>query len=131
MQCGSGKFGGELSVIIEGLPIVFDEPPQTVDDRTMVPMRKIFEALGASVVWEPEQQLIISSKGNKLISMQIGSKNIIIHDVITNQSSVYETDAAPFISGERTLVPVRAVSECMDCTVLWEEETYTVIITAK
>ena len=40
---------GEITVFIDGEQVLFDVPPQTINDRTMVPMRAIFEALGATV----------------------------------------------------------------------------------
>lgn len=47
----------EITVCLNGTPLEFDVPPQLINDRTMVPMRKIFEALGAAVDWNGEKSI--------------------------------------------------------------------------
>ena len=122
---------GGITVNINGTNLAFEVPPQIIEDRVMVPMRGIFEALGASVNWYEESSLIISTKGADIISMQVGSDKIVVHNVITNESSVYTMDVPPLIIDGSTLVPIRAVSESMGCTVDWDGDTTTVTITAE
>lgn len=117
--------GGDITVTLDGKEIAFDVPPQIIDGRTLVPMRAIFEALGAEVEWDGETQTITArDKKMTTVKMVIGEKNIY-----TNLQSV-ELDVPPMIIEERTLVPVRAVSESLDCDVLWEGDSKTVIITS-
>lgn len=130
-MCPAYADESEITININGTKLVFDVPPQIIEDRVMVPMRGIFEALGASVNWYEESSLIISTKGADIISMQVGSENIVVHNIITNESSVYTMDVPPLIIDGRTLVPIRAVSESMGCTVDWNGDTATVSITAE
>lgn len=73
----------KVCVTLNGNPIEFDVPAQIINDRTMVPMRKIFESLGANVEWVEEQQGIIATKGSNVIVMKIGSNLMFVTDVST------------------------------------------------
>ncbi|MGN0182911.1 MAG: stalk domain-containing protein [Candidatus Ornithomonoglobus sp.] len=119
----------KITVNLNGSAISFDVPPQIINDRTMVPLRAIFEALGAEVEWNGELQTISATRGKYQIGMMIGGYNIV---KITNGTDVQTItlDTAPVIVDERTLVPVRAVAESFDCEVEWDGSTKTVEIKA-
>ena len=110
------------SVELDGLRLKFDVPPVIVDDRTLVPMRAIFEALGAYVDWNDETRTVTASASGKTIVMQIGGEQMTVDGV------AIELDVPPVILFDRTLVPVRAVSESFGATVEWDEASYNVII---
>lgn len=114
-----------ITVKLDDKQLTFDVPPQIIDGRTMVPMRKIFEELGASVDWNAETRTITSKKGTTTISLTIGVETIAVNN------SVKSLDVAPSIIDGRTLVPVRAISEAFNLDVEWESETATVVITQK
>lgn len=121
-----------VKVTLDGKEIAFDVPPQIIDGRTLVPMRAIFEALGAKIYWNDETQTVegIKEWPFAYVKMQIGN-NVI--NIMRSRSDVAEDitlDVPPQIIGERTLVPVRAVSESLDCDVLWDGDSKTVIITS-
>ena len=121
----------EITVIIKGTEIEFDVPPQIINGRTMVPMRKIFETLGARVQWVAEAQLIVATKGSKIMSMSIGNNNLSIVDIMTEDPKNIPLDVPPLIVDSRTLVPARAVSEALNMEVSWDGETRTVTIEDK
>ncbi len=114
-----------IKVLLNGAEVGFDVHPQTISDRTMVPMRAIFEALGATVEWDGETQTVTSVKGETNISLTIGVPGIII------DGTEKALDVAPIVIDGRTLVPVRAVSEAFNLNVDWDETTKTVLITNK
>ncbi len=120
-----------ISVMIEGTQIVFDVPPQIINDRTMVPMRKIFETLGAKVDWYGEANLIIATKNELIIAMEIGKADFSVTNVITGETKTVELDSVPVIIDERTLVPARAISESLGYYVDWSAQTQTVLITSQ
>lgn len=120
----------DISVILDGEQLQFDVQPQLINDRTMVPMRAIFEALGCSVDWVEENQLIIAVKGELIISMMIDKVNMPVQNVVTGEGKIVKLDSPPVIVDDRTLVPVRAVSEALGADVDWVEDTNTVIITS-
>ncbi|NLI13165.1 MAG: polysaccharide deacetylase family protein [Peptococcaceae bacterium] len=86
-------------------------------------MRCIFEALGADVSWNSENQTILAKKGDISVSLTIGSK------VAFKNNQEIALDVPPFITDGRTMVPVRFVSECLGYSVKWEAEKNTVNIT--
>lgn len=104
-----------ISVILDGEPLEFDIQPQIINGRTMVPMRKIFEDLGATVEWENSTQKITAKKQDKIVVMQINS------NVLSVDGNIITLDVPPQLVGGRTLVPVRAVAESFDIHVLWDE----------
>lgn len=115
-------FVNGVEVVVNNWGIAFDQPAFIKDDRTMVPMRKIFEKLGATVDWDEATQTVTAKKGSKTISLKIGS------NVLKINGKDVELDVPAFIENDRTLVPVRAISEGLGATVDWNGETQTVTI---
>ena len=116
----------EISVYMDNEKIKFDVAPILVNGRTMVPLRAIFEKLGATVDWDNATRTAIAKKGNVSVSIAI------------NDSTLYKNgnpvtlDVPAQLKGGRTLVPLRAVSEAFACDVQWNGETRTVdIFTSK
>ena len=100
----------------------FDVPPQVINGRTMVPVRTIFENLGAEVDWNNDTQTITSTKGTTTVVMQIDNYTMKV-----NGSNI-AMDTPPQIVDGRTLVPVRAVAEAFGNRVMWDDEASTVVI---
>lgn len=115
----------DITVNISGKEISFDQKPIIYNDRTMVPMRKIFEELGASVSWDSASRTAIGTRGDRTIKIEIGSDKMLIN------TRTVDLDTPPFILAGRTLVPVRAIAEGLGCDVGWDGRTYTVDITPK
>ena len=114
-----------INVYYEGELLVFDVEPQIINNFTMVPARTIFEAMGAKVKWDEEIQTVTVKKKKKSISMTIGGQ-------ITNQDGeVINTETVPVVLNDRTLVPVRLISEFLGAQVEWNENTNTIYITEK
>lgn len=118
----------DIDVVVNGEKLVLDVAPVIVNDRTMVPMRAIFEALDAKVNWIQSGRIIIATKDELMITMQIDNPNMVIERTNSTDKEVIALDVAPFIMNSRTLVPARAVSEALKAKVDWEHETRTVII---
>ena len=114
---------GENLMIVEGdTAIELDVPATIINDRTMVPLRAIFEALGAAVSWDGETRTIFAIKEDTNILMQVGQDCMFV-----NQEKK-EIDSPSVIIDNRTLVPVRAIAEAFGNTVDYDEETKTVTI---
>ncbi len=111
-----------ISVVYNGENVEFDQQPVIKNDRTLVPLRAIFELLGADVSWDGETQTVTAVKGKTTISLMIGD-----YAMFKNGESIL-LDAPGMVINDRTLVPVRAVSEALDCGVEWDESTKTVTI---
>ncbi len=118
-----------ITVRINGTVIDFDVPPQIIRDRTMVPMRGIFESLGAKVEWNAEMRMVLATYGTSVIAMCIDAENFSVTDVLTGETKSFALDVPAQIVQDRTLIPLRAVSEALGKTVDWDGETRTVSIT--
>lgn len=112
----------EIKVAIDGEYVEFDVKPQLINDRTMVPLRAIFEALGAEVDWDNDTQTVIAIKDDVVVTATIGSTKMYINDEERTM------DVAPMIIGDRTLVPVRFVAEAFECDVDWDGDNNIVYI---
>lgn len=112
----------EIKVNIDSSPVSFDVPPSMINNRTMVPMRAIFEALGARVTWDESTATAAAVKDDTEIRISIGDNRLI-----KNGETIY-LDVPAVITDNRTLVPIRAVSEAFGYLVEWVEEEKTVEI---
>ena len=128
MVCSIASFAvsaeDKITVTLNGTEIVFaDQAPTIVDGRTLVPLRAIFEALGASVNWNGETRTVTSAKGDTAISLTIDTPTLIVN------GEAKTLDVPAMIINGRTMVPARAVAEAYGVEVAWDGETRTVILT--
>ena len=66
----------EIKVFLDGKQMSFDVSPQLMNDRTMVPMRTIFEALNASVDWNNDTQTVMATSNGKTVQLTVGSNTV-------------------------------------------------------
>lgn len=117
------SFAADISVKLDGNVLDFEQPPVIVEERTLVPLRAIFEALGATVEWDGTNKIVTSTKGETTIKMGIGDKYFIKND------SIVSLDVPAQIVGEGyTMVPARVIAESFGLKVDWDDSTKTVII---
>ncbi|MCL2573277.1 MAG: stalk domain-containing protein [Defluviitaleaceae bacterium] len=116
----------EIRVTINGEQVEFaDQQPTIIDGRTLVPVRAIFEALGATVEWSDEHRTITATTANNnVIRMSIGSINIFMNETLITM------DISPQIIDGRTMIPARFVAETVGMHVNWDDKTNTVVITS-
>ena len=122
-------FAATPTVYVDGEKLVTDVEPFIEEDRTMVPMRAIFEAVGASVTWDQDTQTVISIKNDEatqnVVVLQIGNTSAFV-----NSESV-ALDVPAKVINDRTFVPLRFVMESLDANVDWNPDTFTVTVTTK
>ncbi|MGI6422035.1 MAG: stalk domain-containing protein [Syntrophomonadaceae bacterium] len=126
----SGSSGGvstqpeEIKVLVNGTRYYTDPLPYIKNDRTMVPMRRVFEILNADVQWNNEERSVTATKGSDIIKLYIGSSTAY------KNGEAMKLEAAPEIlaSAGRTMVPLRFVAEALSCSVDWDPITRSVII---
>ncbi len=116
----------EIGVLIDSKPQNYDVMPVIENGRTLVPMRGIFEALGAEISWDDATKTVTGTKNDISVVLQIGNTTAKVN----GEDKALDVPAK-IISG-RTMVPVRFISESLGCNVDWDDATKTVIInTAK
>ncbi|PRO65819.1 copper amine oxidase N-terminal domain-containing protein [Alkalicoccus urumqiensis] len=106
----------------------YDQPALLRDGRTLVPMRGIFESIGAGVTWDPKTKTVTSVKDGVLVKLPIGERIAYI-----NGRQITLDQGAQVIKG-RTMVPLRLVAESYDVSVtynaaefrveLWSDDYY-------
>lgn len=99
-----------------------DQPPVIQHGRTLVPLRSIFEALGATIEWDPQTQTVLGKKDGKTICIQIN------HPIAKVNGKSTTLDVPTTIIGNRTMVPVRFIAESMGAKVEWLQENQTVYV---
>ena len=110
----------QVAISINGNPVDVSPGPILQDGRVFVPLRGVFENLGASVVYDNGQ---INAQGHrKSISLHIGSTQA---DVNGEPQTI---DVAPFIVGASTYVPLRFISQALGARVSWDETDHLVAI---
>ena len=112
-----------LKVIVQGENVVFDsEPYIDGQNRLMVPVRAILEALGATVDWDEITRTVsIQGQGHSLL-LTIDSKQAVV------DGQKRTMDTTPVIRNSRTMLPARYVGEYLGFTVQWDEKTRTVTV---
>lgn len=104
-------------VTFNGHPVLFDVEPVNVNDRVFVPFRAIFEKMGADVQWDPSTRTVTATRGDVTIQLVIGSTTARVN------GQARTLDAAPFIQDNRTMVPLRFVSEAFGAQVEYDNAT--------
>lgn len=127
----AGQALPELSVTVNGKPVDFpDQLPIIVDGRTLVPARAVFEAMGLSVAWDAATRSATISSDKTSVVVKIGSKMMDIDSIDgDNDARIVELDVPAQIINDRTMLPLRAISEAFHADVQWDAATRTVSIT--
>ncbi|ACV64965.1 copper amine oxidase domain protein [Desulfofarcimen acetoxidans DSM 771] len=111
-------------VILDGSQLSFDVSPTIDNGRTLVPLRAIFEALGADIEWNGETKTVTANKENTKIILQIGKQTAY------KNGTPVTLDVPAKIINDRTMVPLRFVSEALGADVKWDENTQTIIVSS-
>lgn len=112
----------EIKINVNGKEIKLDTPAYIENNRTMVPVRFISEALGLKVNWISEEQ-IVEVVDKESIKLKIGESFIKKAD-----GSTIKIDSPAVIKNSRTFVPLRAIAEISGAKVSWNDNTRTVEI---
>lgn len=114
-----------IGVQLNGQPLTFDVPPVVEAGRTLVPVRAIFEALGARITWDEASQTIsaVHPERNRYVILKLGSTTAWV------DGREVTLDVAPRVIDGRTMVPLRFVSTALDARIDWDPATETVLIT--
>lgn len=118
-----------ISILLDNKKLELDANPTIINGRTLVPMRILFESLGATIEWDDVTKTVTAKKGVTTIKLSIGKS--VAYVTVGNVTSNVKLDAEPCIQNERTLVPVRFVSESLGLNVDWVDSTRTVILSSQ
>lgn len=111
---------GDIIVVMDGDVFIPDTDIYIEDGVTMVPMRDIFEKLGAQVSWNGDSRTVTAVKDDKTICFAIGSNEISVSEGLYEETVNSERDIA--ISNDRTMIPLRLIAQLFGYEVEWNEE---------
>lgn len=110
----------EVSIVIKGETLSNDPPPRMVDGRVLIPLRKVFSALGAEVKYE-----------NKIITATRGSRVVVLspnQESATIDGKVVELDVPPLLFDASTYVPLRFVAQALGDSVAYDGKAKTITV---
>lgn len=127
MLCSSFPTAAQTDIVcvnVNGAPMTFDTAPVMENDRVLVPMRSIFEALGCEVTYfdRGENSVAVAKRGSDMMLLLLGENTACFN------GTEISLDVPAKLINDRTYVPVRAISESFGTRVEWQEDTNTVAI---
>ncbi len=111
-----------ITIWLDGQTLELDVFPEVKNERTMVPIRAVAEALGADVEWVQDTQKIVTTRAGVTVTMTLNSTTAAI------DGETVEMDVAPYATDGRTLIPARYVAEFFDQKVDWDGNRRQVLI---
>lgn len=111
-----------IDVYVNGKMLNLTDYPFVQQQRTLIPIRDIAEALGATVTWNQERQEVTVELEDNTLLLKIDSPTIIANGV------AIESEVSPQIINSRTYVPLRIVSEQLGAQVEWHQDTRRITI---
>ncbi len=115
-------FAEPIKVLINNQHLVVPVDPIIEANRTLVPLRAIFEALGVNVEWDQNTKTVTGTRDDKIIKLQIDNKIASIDGIEV------ELDVPARNINDSTLVPVRFIAESLGAEVEWDQENQIVLI---
>jgi hypothetical protein len=120
----------DIRIQVNGELVEMDAKPFIENDRVLVPLRGVFEKLGAVVEWFEEEQAVVISGGCLTVRLIIGrdSAELLKADDAGPVTETVRLDVPARIKEGRTFIPVRFVAEALGADVSWDDAHRTVII---
>ncbi len=117
----------EISIIIDGNKMNYNDVPINFNGRTLLPLREMLVSLGVQndsdhIKWNSEDRSVTVVKNDKTIYLKINSKEASINE------SVVTIDAEPIIYNNKTYIPIRFVAETFGKKVLWDSDRKEIVI---
>ncbi|HDH63404.1 MAG TPA: hypothetical protein ENF66_01765, partial [Firmicutes bacterium] len=120
---------GNLMAVVNDETVMLDLAPFIENGRTLVPLRFVAETFGAEVGWDPVEERITITLGDKVVVLWIGRKEALINGERYYLDVPPKVIEIPEIGGGRTVVPLRFVSEAFGAKVEWDPELQIITIT--
>jgi|GEM_PF-6684170 len=119
---------GSSSFTVNGETRYLDSPPVIKNNRTLLPIRPIVEALGGTISWDGTERKVTVSLGSTTIELWIGKNTARVNGTNTPIDST-NSKVVPEIINGRTMLPLRFVTENLGCQLQWDPNTKTITIT--
>lgn len=119
----------DISVQLDGETVGFpDAAPEITNSRTMVPFRAMAEAMGYTVGWDDETRRVTAEHNGRTLSFKVGDDELLVRETPDSEWVASKMDVSPYISLDRTYVPVRFFAEAFGQSVKWADDVKTAVI---
>ena len=126
---GAAYAADTVTIRVNGQELALEEPAFIENDRTLVPLRGVFEAVEAQVMWDQDSKTVVVTQSQDdalaVIVVQIDSKTAFVGE------TKKELDVPAMLINDTTYVPLRFILEELGNSVVWDQETKTVDIETK
>ncbi len=126
---------GEPDVYVNDSLILFQDQAAKIvgEGHTLVPARGVFECLGYDVEWDQDTRTVevTSDTGVRTVTLTIDSDVMTVRTfktIMQIETEEYTLDAPAQIMNDRTMIPLRAISEAFGCEVSWDPDEFRVDI---
>ena len=131
-----GQEADQVNITLNDQPLDSDVPGLMIstdglDARTLIPVRAIAEPLGAEVLWMEDTRQVLLFREEDTIVLTLGSAAALVNGRETELPGRVPAQILRTNGSDRTMVPLRFVSEQLDAQVVWDAETYTAAVTAE
>lgn len=135
----SGRYAGQteadrVTITLNGAELEMPGVVQTVDGvdgRTLVPVREIAESLGATVLWMGDTRQVLIFRESDTIVLTLGSAAAVVNGQSVQLPGGVPAGVVKLNGEEKTMVPLRFVSEQLQAQVGWDNDTFTAAVTAQ
>ena len=113
----------DIYVSVDGQKVNFEgTQPQMMGDHVMVPLRGVFEKMGASVDWKSGDRMVLARRGETQVELRINNNQAYVN------GKAVSVQYPPIMLDGATMVPIRFISESLGAYVDWDETASTVFI---
>ena len=118
----------KLVVTVNGVQkeVVMDVEPFISNNRTMLPIRFVAEALGFKVEWDDPTRTVILTDKDTVVKIPVDTNQIIVN------GTVFESDVKPILKSNRTMLPIANIARALGLVdgkdIIWDGTTKEVII---
>ena len=113
----------QVKIYVNNENVSLDVEPFIENGRTLIPLRGVFEKLGAKVDWNKSLQEVVIMDDNNEIEMLLGKDKVMVNGIIK------DIDVPTRMINSRTFAPLRFIAENLGHDVKWDENTRAVYIT--
>lgn len=114
-----------INLLINGNKINSDVSPQVISGIMMIPLRNVFQGLGADVEWNQGNKEIVIYRLDTVIRLKPEYENVFVNN------DMIRIEAMPKIIDNNLMVPLSFVSQVIECDINYDNLTNTVIINNK
>ncbi|GAA0134043.1 hypothetical protein YSY43_08830 [Paenibacillus sp. YSY-4.3] len=113
----------DITLIVNGSVVPLEQKAVIVNGTVLIPLKNLFDALGATLEWDQATKKITASKGDTSVELTVDST------AARKQNKPLTLQAKPIVINGYTMVPARFAAESFDATVEWDSQSSTITVT--